>query len=140
MTRDTRRPGTPSRSRRRRRGGSETRPDHAALAFGPVAGMVRGPDPGLIYHNLLGSGCCYHEPRARRGRRPMTRGTELGRPIEILLVEDNPGDIDLAREGLADGKIRNKLHVVGDGEEAMAFLRGRGSMPTYPCPTSSSLT
>ena len=53
----------------------------------------------------------------------MTTGTELGRPIEILLVEDNPGDVDLTREGLADGKLRNHLHVVGDGEEAMAFLR-----------------
>ena len=70
----------------------------------------------------------------------MTTGTELGRPIEILLVEDNPGDVDLTREGLADGKLRNNLHVAGDGEEAMAFLRREGSMPTCPCPTSSSST
>jgi CheY-like chemotaxis protein len=53
----------------------------------------------------------------------MTTGNGIGRPIEILLVEDNPGDADLAREGLEGGKIRNNLHVVGDGEEAMAFLR-----------------
>src|SRR5271157_4629929 len=96
--------------------------------------MVRGPDPGLIYHNLFGSGCCYHEPRARRGGRPMTTGIELGRPIEILLVEDNPGDVDLTREGLADGKIRNNLHVAGDGEEAMAFLRQGGEHADMPVP------
>ncbi len=64
----------------------------------------------------------------------MTRGTELGRPIEILLVEDNPGDVDLTREGLADGKIRNKLHVAGDGEEAMAFLRREGEHADLPVP------
>jgi chemotaxis family two-component system response regulator Rcp1 len=56
----------------------------------------------------------------------MTTAEQLGRPIEILLVEDNPGDVDLAREGLQEGKVRNNLHVVEDGEEAMAFLRRQG--------------
>ena len=64
----------------------------------------------------------------------MTTGTELGRPIEILLVEDNPGDVDLTREGLADGKLRNNLHVVGDGEEAMAFLRRAEEHADMPMP------
>ena len=64
----------------------------------------------------------------------MTTGTELGRPIEILLVEDNPGDVDLTREGLADGKLRNNLHVAGDGEEAMAFLRREGEHADMPMP------
>ena len=64
----------------------------------------------------------------------MTTGTELGRPIEILLVEDNPGDVDLTREGLADGKLRNHLHVAGDGEEAMAFLRREGEHADMPVP------
>jgi CheY-like chemotaxis protein len=50
----------------------------------------------------------------------------LVKPIEILLVEDNPGDADLAREALSTNKLRNVLHVVGDGEEAMAFLRRTG--------------
>jgi len=45
------------------------------------------------------------------------------RPIEILLVEDNPGDVRLTREALKEGKVRNNLHVVEDGVEAMAFLR-----------------
>ena len=44
----------------------------------------------------------------------MNTGNELGRPIEILLVEDNPGDADIAREGLESSKVRNKLHVVAD--------------------------
>jgi chemotaxis family two-component system response regulator Rcp1 len=56
----------------------------------------------------------------------MSTAVEIVRPIEILLVEDNPGDVDLAREGLLDGKVRNNLHVVGDGEAAMAFLRRQG--------------
>ena len=46
-----------------------------------------------------------------------------GRPIDILLVEDNPGDVRLTIEALRDSKVRNHLHVVTDGVEAMAFLR-----------------
>jgi CheY-like chemotaxis protein len=44
-------------------------------------------------------------------------------PIEILLVEDSPGDVELTREALTDSKMANRLHVVEDGEEALAFLR-----------------
>jgi len=47
-------------------------------------------------------------------------------PIEILLVEDNPGDARLAVEALKDSKIRNNLYHVKDGVEAMDFLRRRG--------------
>ncbi|HEV8608378.1 MAG TPA: response regulator [Tepidisphaeraceae bacterium] len=46
-----------------------------------------------------------------------------GKPLEILMVEDNPADVRLAQEAFKDGKIRNKLSVVKDGVEAMAFLR-----------------
>lgn len=45
------------------------------------------------------------------------------KPIEILLVEDNPGDIRLTQEVLKEGKIRNHLNVVEDGEKAIAFLQ-----------------
>ena len=45
---------------------------------------------------------------------------------EILLVEDNPADVGLTREALQDAKVANNLHVVGDGVEAMAFLRREG--------------
>jgi CheY-like chemotaxis protein len=48
------------------------------------------------------------------------------KPIDILLVEDNPGDADLAREALEHGKLYNTLHHVEDGVEAMAYLRREG--------------
>ena len=50
----------------------------------------------------------------------------LSRPVEILLVEDNPGDVRLTREALREGKVRNNLHVAPDGVEALAFLRKEG--------------
>jgi len=50
-----------------------------------------------------------------------------GEPIEILLVEDNPGDVRLTQEALKGGKVSNNLHVVEDGEQAMAFLRRKGN-------------
>jgi two-component system response regulator len=56
----------------------------------------------------------------------MSNAKGIGRPVEVLLIEDNPGDADLVREGLEEGALRNVLHVVGDGEEAMAFLRQQG--------------
>jgi two-component system, chemotaxis family, response regulator Rcp1 len=48
------------------------------------------------------------------------------RSIEILLVEDNPGDVRLTREALREGKVRNNLHVAQDGVEALRFLRREG--------------
>ena len=60
--------------------------------------------------------------------------TRVGKPVEILLVEDNPGDVDLAKAALEDSKMRNTLHVVNDGEEAMAFLRRRGKHKDAPRP------
>jgi CheY-like chemotaxis protein len=47
--------------------------------------------------------------------------------VDILLVEDNPGDARLAVEALKEGKIRNNIFHVKDGEEAMDFLHGRGA-------------
>jgi CheY-like chemotaxis protein len=47
-------------------------------------------------------------------------------PIQILLVEDSPGDVRLTQEVLRDAKLANELHVVGDGEQAMAFLHRNG--------------
>lgn len=51
---------------------------------------------------------------------------EIGRAIEILLVEDNPGDIDLTKEALEESKVLSNLHLASDGTEAMAFLRKQG--------------
>ena len=50
----------------------------------------------------------------------------FGRPVNILLVEDNPGDVRLTREALKEGKVLNHLSVVEDGVEAIAFLRREG--------------
>jgi len=49
-----------------------------------------------------------------------------GRPIQILLVEDNPGDVRLTKEALKEAKVRNTLHVAMDGEEALALLKREG--------------
>jgi CheY-like chemotaxis protein len=49
-----------------------------------------------------------------------------GRAIEILLVEDNPGDVRLTIEALNEGKVRNNLRVARDGVEALEFLRRQG--------------
>ncbi len=59
---------------------------------------------------------------------------EMGKPIEILLVEDNPGDARLVVEALKDGKVRNNLTIVEDGLEAMAFLRKEGKYKNEPRP------
>ena len=49
-----------------------------------------------------------------------------GKPIEILLVEDNPADVRLTQEALKEGKVRNNLFVARDGVEALEFLRRQG--------------
>ena len=51
---------------------------------------------------------------------------ETARPIEILLIEDNPADVRLTQENFKDSKILNHFHVVNDGDEAMAFLHREG--------------
>jgi two-component system, chemotaxis family, response regulator Rcp1 len=56
------------------------------------------------------------------------------RPIEILLVEDNPGDVDLTREALENAKVSNSLHVVDDGAKAMDFLYQRREYSGVPRP------
>jgi CheY-like chemotaxis protein len=49
-----------------------------------------------------------------------------GRPVEILLVEDNPGDANLARETFEESKVRNNLMIIDNGADALAFLRRQG--------------
>ncbi|MDX3376400.1 MULTISPECIES: response regulator [Streptomyces] len=55
-------------------------------------------------------------------------------PIEVLLVEDDPGDELMTREAFEDNKIRNTLHVVRDGQEALDFLYRRGEYTDAPRP------
>ncbi|WP_224447405.1 response regulator [Haloprofundus salilacus] len=57
-----------------------------------------------------------------------------GAPLEILLVEDNPGDIRLTQEAFKQGKINNTLHVVMDGEEALDFVYQRKQHESAPRP------
>ena len=57
-----------------------------------------------------------------------------GNPIEILLVEDNAGDVRLTREALKDAKVLNTLHVARDGEEAMDYLYHKGKYADAPRP------
>lgn len=57
-----------------------------------------------------------------------------GRPIEILLVEDNPGDVRLTREAMRESSIANNLSVVANGEEAIDFLDKRGAYAHAPVP------
>ncbi len=58
----------------------------------------------------------------------------MGKPIEILLVEDNEGDVGLIEEVFEEAKIRNKLHIVENGEEAMLFLHGENKYSGSPRP------
>ncbi|MDH2428879.1 response regulator [Sphaerisporangium sp. TRM90804] len=54
--------------------------------------------------------------------------------IDVLLVEDDPGDVLLTKEAFEHNKVQNKLHVVSDGEQAMAFLRQEGEYAGMPRP------
>jgi CheY-like chemotaxis protein len=57
-----------------------------------------------------------------------------GQPIEVLLVEDDPGDELMTREAFEENKVRNTLHVAHDGEEALDFLNRRGAFVDAPRP------
>ncbi len=56
------------------------------------------------------------------------------RPVQILIVEDNPADARLVREVMRDSKVLNEIHWVPDGVEALAFLRRQGKYATVPRP------
>ena len=56
------------------------------------------------------------------------------KPVEILLAEDNPGDVMLAKKALEKGKLANNLHVTTDGVDALQFLRQEGEYADMPRP------
>lgn len=68
------------------------------------------------------------------GRRIAVNNQTTGQPVDILLVEDNPGDVRLVVESLRDSKVHNKLHVAKDGMEAIALLRREGKYADAPHP------
>jgi CheY-like chemotaxis protein len=77
-----------------------------------------------------------HAPDRRaqaKGKKVMSQDHEAP-PTEILLVEDNPGDVRLTQEALKEGKIYNNLHCVRDGVEALEFLRQQGKHAVAPRP------
>jgi CheY-like chemotaxis protein len=55
-------------------------------------------------------------------------------PVEILLVEDDPGDVLITREAIESSKVANRLSVVSNGEEALQFLRGEEPFADAPRP------
>ncbi len=57
-----------------------------------------------------------------------------GTPIEVLLVEDDPGDVLMTQEAFEEHKVRNRLTVVSDGSEALAYLRREGGFADAPRP------
>jgi CheY-like chemotaxis protein len=64
----------------------------------------------------------------------MTNAMDRPDPIEVLLVEDDPGDVLLIREAFEHNKLSNRLHVVSDGVEALEFMRRRGEHADAPRP------
>ena len=60
--------------------------------------------------------------------------TEARKPIDVLLVEDDPGDVLMTREAFADHKVANRLSVVSDGVSALEFLRKEGEHVGAPTP------
>ena len=57
-----------------------------------------------------------------------------GRPVEILLIEDNPGDVRLTIEAFKDAKVRNNLTIAADGVEALEILKKAGRYANAPKP------
>jgi len=64
----------------------------------------------------------------------MVEKGQTARPVEILLVEDNPGDVRLTQEALKEGKVYNNLHWAKDGVEALSFLMREGEHANAPRP------
>jgi len=64
----------------------------------------------------------------------MVTNDNVLRTINILLVEDNPGDVRLTIEAFKDSKLKNNIFVVGDGVEAMDFLHREGKFANMPRP------
>jgi len=62
------------------------------------------------------------------------KAREVSKPVEILLVEDNAADVRLIQEVMSEANVSCRLRIIGDGEEAMAFLRREGKYADAPRP------
>jgi CheY-like chemotaxis protein len=58
----------------------------------------------------------------------------MAQPIQILMVEDNPADVELTKEAFSEGKLSNTLHIVNDGEEALDYVYKRGRFTDVETP------
>ncbi len=77
----------------------------------------------------------HSDSAAKETRYPMSGPhTFQAEPAQILLVEDNPGDVRLTKEAFKQGRIENDLHVVSDGDEALSFLSREGEYADVPRP------
>jgi CheY-like chemotaxis protein len=83
----------------------------------------------------------WHGPQACAAIAPLRAGPKGGamgdvgkRPVDVLLVEDSPGDVRLTREAFREANDAVRLHVASDGVEAMAFLRREGAHAAAPRP------
>src|SRR5436190_600730 len=122
---------TPSRARCR--GPSSVGPCRSASpASGRGAARMTRPPTASPTATRWPEQCHRQRQRQRRGR--AVTQFEGERQIEVLLVEDDPGDVMMTREAFQDYKLRNELHVVSDGAEAMAFLRQEGEYAGRPRP------
>lgn len=79
------------------------------------------------------------DPNGRAGNPGFSSDARTGlegtrNPVDILLVEDNPGDVRLTKEAFTDGAIDNTLHVATNGKEALDFLHQRGEYAEAACP------
>jgi CheY-like chemotaxis protein len=102
----------------------------AAAGVTSVESLLRRADRALYEEKRRrDSGPNRLEPPRGRGS-----GSFEARPIEILLVEDEPGDIELAQFALGRAKLQNRLSVVTDGAAALAFLRGAPPFQASPRP------
>lgn len=70
----------------------------------------------------------------RSGKRGTMSYVASGQAVEILLVEDNPGDVELTLRSFAENRVRNRVSVVSDGEEALLFLRRQNQHSQAPRP------
>ena len=97
------------------------------LGGSPIGSSIAYAQIGRECSNLLLGG------QYKQGAHPMATNRS-SRPVEVLLVEDNPGDVRLTQEAFKDGRVLVNLTVAADGVEAMEFLNRTGKFSDAPVP------
>src|SRR5688572_29121724 len=122
-------PGRGSVWRCARRSSSSTAAASGSTPTSPGERRCAGPSPSPAKNPKK-------SPKKRNKESPLIDDplAESAAPVEILLVEDDPGDVLMTKEALADAKMANELHVVSNGEEALEFLFQEGQYAEAPRP------